>query len=278
MVFSIKRDDSFNDKLQQNLTERFKRNRRSMSEAVHVSDITSGCIRKAWFRRKYPEENTVDINTALHFLRGIAYEHALTLLLQLDSTQVPVESADKELVGHIDAIVVENGKQCVVEIKSTNSMAHFDLQHTTFKEYMRQALYYLVISGLEKAYIIIKYEQHEQRFYKTDKQGSKHYIRERSHRPARLDTWEIILSKDSIERQKIHAEMMESKALFLESLQRDNVAKLPRLTGPARYIKCRSCSYYDKCFNKTEQDQSAVEYASKVDILDQLTIDSTSAT
>lgn len=272
MVFSIRKDETFNEKLQHNLTERFKRNRRSMNEAVHVSDITSGCIRKAWFRRKYPDDDTIDINTALHFLRGIAYQHALTLLLQLDSTEVPVESKDNELVGHIDAIIVEAGKECVVEMKSTNTIAHFDINHTTFKEYLRQALYYLVLSGLEKAYIIIKYEQQEQRFYKIDKHGYKHYIRERSHRPARLETWEIVLSKDSIERQKIEAEMMESKVLFLESLQSDNVAKLPRLTGPARYIKCRSCPYYDKCFNKSEQDQSAIEYASKVSILDQLTL------
>jgi hypothetical protein len=85
-----------------------------------------------------------------------------------------------------------------------------------------------------------------------------------------LETWEIVLSKDSIERQKIEAEMMEAKVLFLESLKSDNVAKLPRLTGPARYIKCRSCPYYDKCFNKSEQDQSAIEYVSKVGTLDRL--------
>lgn len=69
---------------------------------------------------------------------------------------------------------------------------------------------------------------------------------------------------EAIERQKIEAEMLEAKALFLESLQTDNVAKLPRLTGAPRFIKCRSCAYYQKCFNEFGQDQSAVDFADKV--------------
>jgi ASC-1-like (ASCH) protein len=41
MVFSIRKDDTFNQRLQHNLTERFTSNRRTMNEAVHVSDLTS---------------------------------------------------------------------------------------------------------------------------------------------------------------------------------------------------------------------------------------------
>lgn len=275
MVFSIRKDDTFNQRLQCNLTERFTSNRRSVNEAVHVSDLTSGCIRKAWFRRKYPNNDVIEIDTALHFLRGISSQYALTQLLKLDRIEVPIASKDGEIVGHVDAIIRDGNKDCIIEMKSTNSMAHFDLDHHTFREYLRQVLYYLVLSDLEKAYLVIKYEQHEQRFFKRDKEGNMHYIRERDHKPARLETWEIVLSKNSIERQKIEAEMMEAKALFLESLQTDNVAKLPRLTGASRFIKCRSCAYYQKCFNEFGQDQSAVDFASKVGILDQLTVDTT---
>lgn len=97
MVFSIKKDDTFNQRLQHNLTERFTSNCRSVNEAVHVSDLTSGCIRKAWFRRKYPDKDVIDIDTALHFFRGIASQYALTQLLKLDQVEVPIASKDGEI-------------------------------------------------------------------------------------------------------------------------------------------------------------------------------------
>jgi len=101
--------------------------------------------------------------------------------LQLDRIEVPIISKEQQIIGHVDAIFRErNNKDCIIEMKSTNSMAHFNLDHTAFKEYLRQILYYLVLSGLEKAYLVIKYEQHEQRFFKKDNEGSLHYIREPS--------------------------------------------------------------------------------------------------
>jgi hypothetical protein len=145
MVFSIRKDDTFNPRLQHNLTERFTSNRRSVNEAVHVSDLISGSIRKAWFRRKYPDNDVINIDTTLHFLRGIASQ-----LLKLDRVEVPIASKDGEIVGHVDAIIRDGNKDCIIEMKSTNTIAHFDLDHYTFREYLRQVLYYLVLSDLEK--------------------------------------------------------------------------------------------------------------------------------
>jgi hypothetical protein len=273
LVFSIRKDTTFNAKLEQNLVDKFTHNRRNEDDPVHVSDLTSGCIRKSWYRRKFPEQDTVDTTTALHFLRGIASQYALTQLLNLERTEVPITSSDSEIVGHVDAMLREGSKDCVVEMKSTNSMSHYDIDDDTFKNYLRQIFYYLILTDLEKAYLIIKYEQHEMRFFKKDKEGNSHYIRERDHKPASIETWEIILTRDSIEHQKLKSEMMEAKSIFLESLQKSDVSMLPRLTGTPRFIKCRTCQFYQKCFQEDTQSTDAVNFGSKVSVLDQLVAD-----
>ena len=67
--------------------------------------------------------------------------------------------------------------------------------------------------------------------------------------------------------------MMEAKSIFLESLQKSDVSMLPRLTGTPRFIKCRTCQFYQKCFQEDTQSTDAVNFGSKVSVLDQLVAD-----
>src|SRR4051794_40960867 len=158
MVIIIRKDTAFTDLLQNNLKDRYEKRRRNIEDNVHVSDILpSTCIRKQYFGRKNPELDEISSESVQHFIRGESSEAAITSLADMGISQMDLEMDG--LIAHPD---IMNQDQ-IVELKDTLSNKRLGIYDYQFKSYLRQLLYYLVITGIEKGIISIRYNNRELR-------------------------------------------------------------------------------------------------------------------
>jgi hypothetical protein len=167
------------------------------------------------------------------------------------------------IVGHID-INVSN--KIIVELKDTANSERLDFNNNTFRAYLRQLLYYLVMTGAEKGIISIRYNIKELRWVKRDSDGD-HFIRPKNAKTVGIESWEVFLSADDVVRGILKNEMVRRKNLFLKALEDGDVSILPRLLGEAKKIKCPSCPYLDRCFSDSESPE-ATSMAEEIDLLD----------
>ncbi|MGN6346180.1 MAG: hypothetical protein ACTHME_00600, partial [Candidatus Nitrosocosmicus sp.] len=138
-----------------------------------------------------------------------------------------------------------------------------------FKSYVRQLLYYLVITNIENGIISIRYNNRELRWIKTDSDGNDYFIRPKNSRSPEIESWSVFLPKDDIARGLLKNEMIRRKTLFQKSLQESNVTILPRLKENLRSSKCPWCKFYDICMDKkNDETKSAREMVNEIDLLD----------
>ncbi|HEY6535359.1 MAG TPA: hypothetical protein VIY08_06110 [Candidatus Nitrosocosmicus sp.] len=264
MTIRIRKDHEFTDLLQKNLKSRYERRRRSVEDNVHVSDILpSTCIRKQYFGRKYPELDEISNESVQHFIRGESSEAAITNLADMGVSQMDLEMDG--LIAHPDIM----NKDQIVELKDTLSNKRLDINDHQFKSYVRQLLYYLVITNIEKGIISIRYNNRELRWIKTDSDGNDFFIRPKNSRSPEIESWSVFLPKDDIARELLKNEMIRRKNLFQKSLQENNVKILPRLKENLRSSKCPWCKFYDLCMDKkNDETRSAKEMINEIDLLD----------
>jgi CRISPR/Cas system-associated exonuclease Cas4 (RecB family) len=279
MVFSIKESDKFTEMLKSNLREKYDNKNRQRSETVaHISDlVTENCIRKSWYKRKFPDVDEPNDITLMHYLRGESAQYAISQLAKfdVDQTEFSISNADGSLVGHMDAVYKNDKSDMIaVEIKDTNSLSrHHDdmLANDTMRAYVTQLLYYLVVSGLEHGTLCIKYNSNEMKWSRKDADNSNWYKKGSNSRPPEIVAFDVVLSSDDPLRRKLQNEVNERKRLLLDSIHFNDVSMLSRLNGTTRFIKCRYCPYYSKCFNEDGQKESAIIFGSKVSAIDQFT-------
>ncbi len=264
MAIIIRKDSAFTDLLQNNLKSRYEKRRRNVEDNVHVSDILpSTCIRKQYFGRKNPELDEISSESVQHFIRGESSEAAITSLADMGISQMDLEMDG--LIAHPD---IMNQDQ-IVELKDTLSNKRLGIYDYQFKSYLRQLLYYLVITGIEKGIISIRYNNRELRWIKTDSDGNDYFIRPKNSRAPEIESWSVFLPKDDIARGLLKNEMIRRKNLFQKSLQESDVSILPRLKENIRNSKCPWCKFYDICMNKDNDEvQEAKEMVKEIDLLD----------
>jgi CRISPR/Cas system-associated exonuclease Cas4 (RecB family) len=264
MVIIIRKDSDFTDLLQNNLKARYEKRRRNVEDSVHVSDILpSTCIRKQYFSRKNPEMDEISNESLQHFLRGESSEAAITSLADLGVSQKDLEMDG--LIAHPDIM----NEDLIVELKDTLSNKRLNINDHQFKSYLRQLLYYLVITGIEKGIISIRYNNRELRWLKTDPEGNDYFIRPKNSRSPEIESWSVYLPKDDIARELLKNEMIRRKTLFQRSLKESNISILPRLREDLRSSKCPWCRFYDICMDKENDETSdAREMVKEIDLLD----------
>ena len=98
-----------------------------------------------------------------------------------------VSQMDFEMDGLIAHPDIMNEDQ-IVELKDTLSNKRLSLDDNQFKSYLRQLLYYLVITGIEKGVISIRYSNKELRWLKTDADGNDYFIRPKNSRGPEIET------------------------------------------------------------------------------------------
>jgi hypothetical protein len=155
----------------------------------------------------------------------------------------------------------------IVELKDTVNGKRLDITDQKFTSYLRQLLYYLVMTGIEKGIICIRYNSRELRWIKSDSEGD-YFFRPYDGKNVGIESWQVFLPKEDIAREILKNEMIRRKSLFLKALQESNVSILPRLAESTRNTKCPYCKFYQKCMNEDSETEDAREMAKEIDLLD----------
>ncbi len=256
-MFSITRDYSFTKRLSENFRKRYERNRRTETDAVHVSDIIStSCLRKQYYDRKYPGRNILSDDTIYNFIRGESSEHIITDLANLGVSQIKIEWDG--VIGRPDILRkgpdITPNNFLVVELKDNATLGkRLEPSDDNFKGYLHQLLYYLGLTDMENGILCIKYSIPELIWCKRDGEGD-YYIKPFNAKSPSLESWAIFLSLDDPLRQEINDEMAKKRDIFLEALETNKVELLPRLTGQAKVLKCKRCPHMENCWTRSRNN------------------------
>ena len=263
MPIIIRRSPEFTRLLLKNLMSKHEQKRRQ-DNTVHVSDIIpTTCIRKQYYSRKFPDMDPLSDQSVHHFVRGESSEFVITQLAGLGVAQADIEM--EGIVAHPDIMSLE---ECVIiELKDTVSGRRLDFYDNTFRAYLRQLLYYMVMTNIEKGIISIRYNVRELRWIRSDSEGD-YFFRPLNAKDVGIESWEAFLASDDIVRQLLKNEMVRRKNLFLKALNENNVSILPRLIDDAKRSKCPCCPFYDKCVNQDPESDEAKEIAKEIDLID----------
>ena len=261
MTVLVRRDDEFTDLLKLKLRSRYDKKRRSKDE-VHVSDIIpSSCIRKQYYSRTFPEIDTISDESVYHFVRGESSEFIITQLADIGVSQADLEFDG--ILAHPDIM----SNDSVVELKDTLNFGRLNITDERFRSYLRQLLYYLVITGIEQGIISIRYNTKEMRWIKSDSKGD-YFLQPYDAKGPFMESWSVQLSKDDVVREILKNEMVRRKNLFRKALELSDVSILPRLSEAKRNSRCSRCNFYNRCMNEDNETTEAHEMANELDILD----------
>lgn len=265
MPVIIRPDPEFTNLLKSNLRVRYnnrKKDRIGLAP-IHVSDILpSSCLRKQYYSRTFPDEDPVTDESIHHFVRGEASEFAITQLAKIGVAQAELQM--DEIIAHPDIMDNTGENKIIIELKDTISGKRLDINDYTFRSYLRQLLYYLIMTGIEKGVLSIRYNIRELKLLKKDESG-EYFFRPHNSKNPGIESWSINLPKDDILREILRNEMVLRKNIFLSALENQDVANLPRLTEPLKSIKCPNCPFYSKCYEDME-NQKALDIAQQTDI------------
>jgi CRISPR/Cas system-associated exonuclease Cas4 (RecB family) len=267
MAIIIRPDLEFTDLLKNNLRSRYndrKKDRIGLAP-IHVSDILpSSCIRKQYYSRVYPDEDSITDESIHHFVRGESSEFAITQLAKIGVAQTELQMDD--IVAHPDIMDNTDGKKIIIELKDTVSGKRLDINDYTFRSYLRQLLYYLVMTGIEKGIISIRYNIRELRLIRKDETG-EYFFRPNNAKLPGVESWSVNLPRDDITREILRNEMVLRKKILVNALDNHDVTILPRLIEPLKSSKCPNCPFYRRCYDDMENER-ARDIAQQIDIFD----------
>lgn len=267
MAIIIRPDLEFTDLLKNNLRSRYndrKKDRIGLAP-IHVSDILpSSCIRKQYYSRVYPDEDSITDESIHHFVRGESSEFAITQLAKIGVAQTELQMDD--IVAHPDIMDNTDGKKIIIELKDTVSGKRLDINDYTFRSYLKQLLYYLVMTGIEKGIISIRYNIRELRLIRKDETG-EYFFRPNNAKLPGVESWSVNLPRDDITREILRNEMVLRKKILVNALDNHDVAILPRLIEPLKSSKCPNCPFYRRCYDDMENER-ARDIAQQTDIFD----------
>lgn len=266
MPIIIRPDSEFTDLLKNNLRSRYeeKKKDRMGLAPIHVSDILpSSCIRKQYYSRIYPHEDPISDESIHHFVRGESSEFAITQLAKIGVAQAELQMDD--IVAHPD-IMDNTSQKVIIELKDTVAGKRLDINDYTFRSYLRQLLYYLIMTGIENGIISIRYNNREMRLINKDETG-EYFFRPTHAKDPGIESWSVNLPKDDITREILRNEMVLRKNMLVNALENHDVTILPRLTEPLKSSKCPKCPFYDRCYNEIENEK-ALDIAQQTDLLD----------
>ncbi|MGB8573878.1 MAG: hypothetical protein WCD19_05410 [Nitrososphaeraceae archaeon] len=265
MPVIIRPDSEFTNLLKSNLRARYdnRKTDRIGLAPIHVSDILpSSCLRKQYYSRTYPDEDPITDESIHHFVRGESSEFAITQLARIGVAQAELQM--DEIVAHPDIMDNTDGNKVIIELKDTTSGKRLDINDYTFRSYLRQLLYYLIMTGIEKGVLSIRYNIRELRLLKKDESG-EYFFRPNNSKNPGIESWSINLPKDDIMREILRNEMVLRKTILVSALENHDVANLPRLTEPLKSAKCPNCPFYSRCYEDMENEK-ALDIAQQTDI------------
>jgi hypothetical protein len=201
-----------------------------------------------------------------HFIGGEASEFVITELANMGVAQAEVKMDG--IIAHLDIMASDDDDiHMIVELKDTVNDKRLDFCDDIFRSYLRQLLYYMVMTtGIEKGIISIRYNIKESRRIKSDSEGD-YFFRPFKDKDVGIESWEVFSRSGDIAREILKNEMVRRKNLFLKALGGDDVSILPRLPEYVRKTKCLSCPFYDECMNMDYETEEANKMANEIDLL-----------
>jgi hypothetical protein len=262
LTIKIEKNSEFTDLLLSNLLEKHNERKRE-GNVVHVSDIIpSNCLRRQYYGRKFPDMAPLNHESVHHFVRGEASEFVITKLAGLGVSQAELNMDG--IIAHPDIM----NNDLIVELKDTVNGKRLDFSDVTFRSYLRQLLYYLTITNIEKGIISIRYNIKELRWIRRDAEGNDYFVRPANAKDVGVESWQVVLPKDDIARELLKNEMVRRKNLFVKALEENDPSKLPRIPENMRNYKCKWCEFYDKCMREDSETEAAKEMANEKDLLE----------
>jgi hypothetical protein len=279
MTIHIKRDDVYKKVVEQNIAHRYK-SRRRVSNSIHVSDLLS-CLRRSYYGRKMPEINDTTTESHISFLKGEGSERIMSEVLKVP---MGIEQATIEMDGiiaHPDILkrnsIDNNNKDdnkeedgFIVELKDSIGWKRLKPSLTgdvTFSQYVRQVLYYMVMTSIEKGLLVVKYNESELEFIQRSDAGDL-YLKRFDGKKPEIEVFEIKMSNDDhMMRDVIKQEMLDKKDLLLKALETDQVKILPRLVGKAKTLSCKRCPFYSQCYDTDTETIDAIMLGAQKDPL-----------
>jgi len=277
MPILVSKDSAFINILRSNLKEHYNSHRRDIDDKIHVSDILWGsCLRKAYYARVIKDYEFTDDDID-NFVRGESSEHVLVDLADIGVGQHELFFED-DLIARPDLLSVspsdsnehqqqqQQPKNLIVEFKDTKSFERLTPENPKFKGYLRQLLYYLIISGFDAGVLCIRYASNRKlQWIKRDEKGDYFFSplvnnETGENKLPELETWTVILEKDSDIRELLKNEIRVRVSILRAALNSKNPLELPKV---AEEWKCIRCPFLKNCNPLTIEKQD-----SKKDILD----------
>ena len=278
MPILISKDSTFINLLRSNLKEHYNSHRRNIDDKIHVSDILWGsCLRKAYYARVIEDYEFTDDDID-NFVRGESSEHVLVDLADIGVGQHELFFED-DLIARPDLLSVspsdsneqqqqqqQQPKNLIVEFKDTKSFERLTPENPKFKGYLRQLLYYLIISGFDAGVLCIRYASNRKlQWIKRDEKGDYFFSplvnnETGENKLPELETWTVILEKDSDIRELLKDEIRMRVSILRAALKSKNPLELPKV---AEEWKCIRCPFLKNCNPLTIEKKD-----SKKDILD----------
>jgi hypothetical protein len=190
---------------------------------IGASSIGSECLRQIWYQYKGFESEGIPSKTKRTWdigrnLEGLVVKwlsdsgvKVLTFDVTYSSKNVPI------LKGHIDALVVINKKNYILEIKTAKDASFKIFVNKGLKvwnpQYYAQIQTYMGMSGIHSAYILV-----------LNKDNSE-------------------LSDELVEFDEEFYKKIEGKALMISTA----VIEPPRISNSPLWFKCKMCQYNTIC-------------------------------
>lgn len=277
MPILISKDSTFINILRSNLKEHYNSHRRNIDDKIHVSDILWGsCLRKAYYARVIEDYEFTDDDID-NFVRGESSEHVLVDLADIGVGQHELFFED-DLIARPDLLSIspsdsndqqqqqQQPKNLIVEFKDTKSFERLTPENPKFKGYLRQLLYYLIISGFDAGVLCIRYASNRKlQWIKRDEKGDYFFSplvnsETGENKLPELETWTVILEKDSDIRELLKDEIRMRVSILRAALNSKSPMELPKV---AEEWKCIRCPFLKNCNPLTIEKKD-----SKKDILD----------
>ncbi len=243
------------DKLEQSLREHFAKSFRPLGgKQTHVSSLTY-CLRQQAIKtylvatKQNEPIDFIDIWTAMNFIRGLVSEYALTKVLKTEIDPQKDLDFEEKIVAHPDGVTKDN--KTIIEMKNSNSYEALAFGDDALYSYMRQTVYYMIMSGIEVGHIIMIYGLPLHLKWTHSDKGIPYYrgqaFKKNKIRPFKIFT--LNLKKHSSLRNKIKDSMrLGHNYISSQDYQTEDVIKrFPRLDNYPDSVKCKYCEVQKQC-------------------------------
>lgn len=259
MVIRVKIDDKARDRFLQISQQYYIDNNEKRKYDYHIGDGTM-CLRKSMIPYIFPSQNKPDVYDRDNFMRGLGMEHSVVDILKvmIPDGEFQMDIYFDKITGHPDYTDPKN--KMIFEIKATNITEPITIESDYIKSYIRQIVYYMLLTGYSDGIIVIKYslpffiEYDKEINKKLKKRGEKgsYWAKIKPHNKNNIIPWLFIsvnISEDEPLRNSIRDILTKYiKPTYFRAINNRDLTIIPVLDEKKeRNWKCTNCKAKKIC-------------------------------